>query len=46
MGETMRETVETPKEIVETLGERCGNTMENDRKWLGNWGKITSKESP
>ena len=40
------ETVKTPEEIVETLGEICGNTMGNDRKWLGNWGNITSRESP
>ena len=40
------ETVETTKEIVETLGETCRNTMGNGRKWLGNWGNITSRELP
>ena len=40
------ETVETLKEIVETLGETCRNTMGNDRKWLVSWGNITLRESP
>ena len=31
-------TVETTEEIIETLGETCGITMANGRKWLGNWG--------
>ena len=36
MGETLKEN---SRNIVETLEEICGNTMDNDRKWLGNWGK-------
>ena len=39
-------TVETPEEIVETLGETCGNSMGNGRKWLENWGNKTSRELP
>ena len=37
----MGETVETPAEIIETLGETCGNTMGNSVKWLGNWVNMT-----
>ena len=44
-GERWGETVETHK-IVETPGETCGCTMGNGRKWLGNWGKVTSREWP
>ena len=40
-----RITVETG-ETIETLGETCGNTMGNGRRWLGNSGNITSRESP
>ena len=38
--------METPEEIVETLGETCGNITGNGRKWLGNWGNITSRVPP
>ena len=34
-----------PKEIVETLGKTYGNTARNGRRWLGNWGNITLRES-
>ena len=37
-GKNWGETVETSIEIIKTLGETCGNTMGNGRKWLGNWG--------
>ena len=38
--------METTEKITETLGETCGNTMRKGRKWLGNWGNITSRELP